>query len=74
MLIMEPSVVRLPLLMTFPVMFKADLFSLKFAPRRVALVLLSTVTLPLISVKAFWEPKVILPPVKVMFFLATTPR
>nr|PRL12363.1 hypothetical protein BV117_01704 [Haemophilus influenzae] len=72
-LMMEPSVVRLPLLITFPVIFKADLFSAKFAPRRVALVFSLMVTLPRIFVGAFWEPKVILPPLKVMFLRATTP-
>ncbi|PRJ44132.1 hypothetical protein BVZ88_00984 [Haemophilus influenzae] len=65
--------VRLPLLITFPVMFKADLLLLKFAPRRVALVFALMVTLPLICVGAFWEPRVMLPPLKVMFLLATTP-
>ncbi|PRI62943.1 hypothetical protein BVZ87_01320 [Haemophilus influenzae] len=71
--IVSPSAVRLPLAVTFPFTIKAPLCLSKFALLRVALVPCLTVTLPFISVGAFWEPRVMLPPSKIMFCSATTP-
>ncbi|PRJ69860.1 hypothetical protein BV135_01569 [Haemophilus influenzae] len=72
-LIVSPSAVRLPLAVTFPFTIKAPLWLSKFALLRVALVPCLTVTSPFISVGAFWEPRVMLPPSKIMFCSATTP-